>query len=562
MIRSTLILVSALFVTGIASNPHCGLISTFVDEDFISVNHGFAEVGNPPFASDCITCRTSCINDPDCLAYKHTTDCVLYTNITSITSGVYQTQAILTGILPDHITAEGFKITLAKLKSPYAFFPYANDDEPRCRKICLEDPNCAGYQQPTCALSTMKGSGQWEEDAIESVHIVGNIPDNTVAELVNIDSIKTDMPNLSWGAEHTVSKIYAGTDDVIYYIDALTSNTVFYPLESLNINTITAAEINALIVGAVGSDFKYVIDSNSPPAAVVRKSIGSGQFSIFELSIREFSMDISQCSDNTFKFNLFDGLVKPEHGRVTVLSSNPDDAVCTTTVLNGDSVEFDMAVCNIEFMVSKLYVYHADSDYTGMSTIYNVSCSPDYLSVDVAHSMVASLYNVDYNHVVHEAVFNIELMVLDQVTGLPPAEAPKPKQPLKLVANITDSYRLEFDLRITSCSVNDYVFYENEGPLTNMAKVAQDIDVASQYINFELFFPPSNQLATSLTYECSVVTCWGSCDPVAPSRKRRSVNKIVEKKAKTVIFSSLPVRKLNRLFRSIWWTRENGYRNE
>ena len=548
----TLFLIATLVSAAVAVE-WCQMVPTFSGLDFVSTADGFETTENQTSTTEttCLDCRNNCEADATCVAYsQRDTDqhCHFYRGVTTLAASYYHETSMTSGIIYSKIGADGFTITSAKLSSPYASFGYADNDAPRCRALCLKDPNCAAYQQPACVLSALQGYDQYELDATQTVHLIGNYPPDG-PELKNIDDIKGALPDLSWGADNSVTRIYAGTDSVVYYSDAPDNQTRFYALDVLDLDTLTsAAAFDALKAGAVATDLKYVIDSFNPPAAVLREY--AGVYSVYQLTLYDFTMDVTQCDDNKFRFSLLDGAVKPEYGRFTVLSDDPEATVCTTTAINGDFIEFDMAVCGIEFMVPKLYVYHADESEVGMSTVYNVTCSPDYLSVDVAHSMADSLANTDYNHVVHEAVFNIDLLVLDQATNEPPVGAPNPEQPLKLVANITDSYRSEFDLRITRCYVNGYMFYDNEGPLNDLTEVAQDIDNASQYINFKLFFPPTNQIINSLTYECNVATCWESCDPAEEEegeepykRRRRSIKADHQETVLTAI---------------TWWTYRNG----
>lgn len=556
--RATLVLFATLVGAAVPSLAVEGCPGTFSGIDFVSAVSGFETTENQNYTSvNCADCRNNCESDETCVAYSHVDGlCYTYGGITTLAAaiGYFETTAT-SGIIYSKLVSDGFTITSAKLSSPYASFGYADNDEPRCRSLCLKDPNCAAYQQPACALSALRGHEQFELDATQTVHLVGNNPpDTSRPELKNIDDIKEAEPDTEYGADRSVTKIYAGTDSIAYYIDAPDDTTKFYAVDGVfDMNQLaTAEQFAGFMSGETVTDLKFVIDSFNPPAAVLREYGNGTSRSIYEIRPHDFSMDVTQCDDNKFRFNLFDGAVKPVYGRFTVLSSDPDSTVCSTTALSGDFIEFDMAACGIEFMVPKLYVYHADDSEVGLSTVFNVTCSPDYLSVDVAHSMTDSLANTDYNHVVNEAVFNIDLLVLDQATNAPPVGAPSPEQPLKLVANITDGYRAEFDLRITRCYVNGYMFYDNEGPLNDLTEVAQDIDNASQYINFKLFFPPTNQIINSLTYECNVATCWQSCDPPAEEEGSGSGEPFKRKRR------SVKGREYTNVIANIWWTHRHG----
>lgn len=508
--------------------------------DLISTTVDFATAADITTNDSCDACRSNCEADAACVAYSYSStadpSCRLYHNKLTLETG--QSDAVVSGILYSHIaTNYGFTVSSANLLAPYVAYGYADDNDPVCRSLCLKDPNCAAYQQPSCQLSTL--SDQFEQGN-GTVHVLGSIRTPVDPVFVNLDDIKTDLPPLDgwgrFGGYRSQSKIYAGTSDVVYYIDVNDSETRFGTMyEEIRAGAVEHAEF----LGPV-TNLKYVVDSFNPPQYIVVNTAGD-VLTFYGIIPYNFVMDVTQCNDNSFKFNLVDGDVKPEYGKVVVLTPENGVPVCDSTVLNGDFVEFDMAACGIEFMEPKLYVYHADRNVVGLSSVYNVTCSPDYISVDVEHSLTDSLANTDYNHVVNEAVFNIDLLVLDQETDAPLTSAPQPNHPLKLVSNITDGFRSEFDLRITRCYVNGYMFYDNEGPLNDMTEVAQDIDNASQYINFRLFFPPTNQIINSLTYECTVATCWESCDPA--TRRRRSIR---ADHRETVLSTTL------------WWTHKHG----
>ena len=519
-----LFIASLFFVTSNAVE-WCANIDSFSSLDFVSITQDFISGKQPTLTNGvtCLDCRNTCSSTETCVAYSSIgNNCYHYHNTTTLESLTYfgiPTTNITSGIIYSKIPPNGFTLTSSKIiNSPYRA-SYADNNAARCRSLCLKSVNCVAYQQPTCIISTIIGTDQFEidNDDLETVYLVGpNALD--APDYKNIDDIKETLPDLTWGASHSKSKLYTKTTDVVYYISAPSSNTIFYSLTSLDLNALNSTSaFDDLIVNAHATPLNYVINSFDLPAAVLRKY--DDVYDIYELDKYEFTMTVSQCAD-VFKFELMDGTVKPEYGKLTVLSDNVDTAVCTATDLTAEFIEFNMSVCNIEFMIPKLYAYQTDTALVGMATVYNVTCYPDYISVDVEETMADVITETDYIYSVHESIFDIDLKVLD-VNNQSIVGYPTPGQKLKLIANMTDAYRAEFDLQILQCYVNGYLFYD-ERPLNELTDIARDIDTASQYINFSLFFPPSNQITNSLTYTCAVSTCWQSCDLY--NRKRRSIN--------------------------------------